>query len=367
MNKTILVAFGTRPEVIKLYPVIRALSAKTWAHVHILHTGQHADLVRGLLRELKIVPDIRFRAMQKNGTLTSLTTRLLQNTALLFSRQKPDMVIVQGDTTTAFATALSAYYHQIPVVHVEAGLRTYDPMHPFPEELNRQMIARLATIHAAPTKIARTHLLREGILKNRIVLAGNTVVDTLFLVQNELSDSARTRHVLITVHRRENQGSALREIFSAIKRLAIMHPEILFRFPVHPSPMVRETAYRQLSGVQNISLEKPLGYQAFIRAIVTARCVITDSGGVQEESAILGVPVLVLRTVTERPEGVTAGIARLIGVTEERIVNEIHKQLTCIPTSHANPSKIYGDGNASERIVNAISQYFFPPDGIETK
>jgi len=365
----IMVVLGTRPEAIKLIPVIAALK-KRGIPTRICATAQHRELLDQVLIPEKLTPDIDLDLMRPGQTLTELTATLVAGLGSTFARERPDRVVVQGDTATAFAAAHAAFLSHIPVGHVEAGLRTGDLAHPHPEEGHRAMIARVADLHFAPTARAADNLLREGIIRTAIHITGNPVADALCAVLDRLAhhagdlgpvrpilEQARGRHlILVTCHRRENH-SRLDEILSAIRRLAA-RPDVLIALPVHPHPEVRTQAERQLQDVPNLALLPALDFLTFVALLSRARLVLTDSGGVQEEAPMLGVPVLVLRETTERPEGIEAGTAMLVGTNPVRIVNEATRLLDN-PFAHARMARRhspYGDGKAGERIAAILAE-----------
>ncbi len=356
---------GTRPEVIKMAPLILALKEKIWAEVRVLATAQHRDMLDQTLNFFNIEPDIDLDIMQPNQTLTALTSRVLTGMEDILPVEIPDVVLVQGDTTTVMAVALACFYHKIPIGHIEAGLRTWDLMNPFPEEMNRVMTGKFAQWHFAPTNGSRENLLKEGVADARITVTGNTVIDALRIVtKKNLSLNAgidsKKRLVLITCHRRENFGEPFKNICNALKVLAKKHPEIQFLYPIHPNPHIKNVAYELLGDISNIILSDPLSYPAFIEAMRSAYLIITDSGGVQEEAPAFGVPVLVLREETERPEAVFEGVVKLIGTKADRIIQEVETVLNNNEAYKEMAHDIfpYGDGFASQRIVKVLKDHF---------
>lgn len=359
MRPLILVVVGTRPEAIKLAPVIKALSVDAWCSVRILATGQHRDLLDRALGDFGIQADYDLDAMRPNQGLSGLAGRLLEGIDAVIHAERPAAVVVQGDTTSVLAGALAAFHRKVPVAHVEAGLRTGSIDSPFPEEMNRVLVARLARWHFSPTRSAMNNLLREGVQQTNVEVTGNTGIDALRLVVEEArSDpsSAQSQSVLVTTHRRENFGAPLLRICAAVRQLAERHSRIRFRIPVHPNPSARETIYRELDGVSRIELLDSMPYRQFSRALAECTVVLTDSGGVQEEAPFLGKPVLVLREETERQEAVEAGVARLVGSSTERICEEVDRLLT--DSDHyaamARGVSPFGDGRASERIARRL-------------
>lgn len=369
----IMSVFGTRPEAIKMCPLISRLQRMPEVDSVVCVTAQHRYLLDQVLPLFDIVPDYDLNLMHEEQTLTDITTGILGGMEKVYAQEHPDLVLVHGDTTTSFAAALTAFYRQIPVGHVEAGLRTYHRYSPFPEEMNRQMVDRLAELRFAATPGNRENLLREGITRN-IFVTGNTVIDALGQTvkpgyrfrEERLNgiDFQRERVILLTAHRRENLGQPLREICTAVRRLAETHDGIRFVFPVHPNPAVRETVYSLLAGQPGILLTQPLDMEDTHNLLSRSYLVMTDSGGLQEESAALGVPVVVLRAETERDELLKAGGAVLGGRTEQEIFavtaqllrgTEKYRQMTRVK----NP---FGDGHASDRIAEAILNWAASPE-----
>ncbi len=376
----ISVIFGTRPEAIKLAPVILALRRTAGIDCRVCVTGQHREMVDQILPLFDICPDVDFRLMQPNQTLAGFTARALQAIDGYVAEELPDLVIVQGDTTSVLSAALAAFYHHVPIGHVEAGLRTGDLQAPWPEEANRILTSRLTALHFAPTRSARENLLREGVDPDCIHVTGNTVIDALchaaetvrrtppFVpdlpagLQPGTSPADGPRVVLITGHRRENFGGGFEAICHAIAELAREFPEVHFVYPVHLNPNVREPVNRILGGPgrnSNLHLTAPQPYLAFVGLMARATVILTDSGGVQEEAPSLGKPVLVMRETTERPEAVDAGTVRLVGTAAPKIVAEVSRLLNdadayaAMSRAH-NP---YGDGHASVRIAQACAAY----------
>jgi UDP-N-acetylglucosamine 2-epimerase (non-hydrolysing) len=372
MHKVLLI-FGTRPEAIKLFPVVAALAAQPGLEVRTCVTAQHRGLLDQVLAIAGITPDVDLDIMQPNQSLDQLTARLLTGLGDVMDAEKPDRVIVQGDTATAMVGALAAYYRKIPVGHVEAGLRSGDIYHPWPEEVNRRIVAPIADQHFAPTETAANALRRENIAAETIHVTGNTVIDALLATRDRIAAEpslasgldpladrfAGKRIVLVTTHRRENFGGGMQAIARAIRRIA-ERPDVAVIFPVHPNPNVVSVMDAVLGGAANIARIDPLDYPHFIRALGMAEIALTDSGGVQEEAPALGKPVLVMRETTERPEGVEAGTAKLIGTDEDRIVSEVFHLLddaqayAAMSRAH-NP---FGDGHASARIANVVADSF---------
>jgi UDP-N-acetylglucosamine 2-epimerase (non-hydrolysing) len=374
-NVTIAVVFGTRPEAIKLAPVIRQLTNVPQLNVEVINSGQHSDLLDGLLDDLSINPTKHLTLFREGQSLGQLTSKAILEFDSHFEDIVPRIVIVQGDTTTAFSAALAAFLRGIPVAHVEAGLRTGDIWSPFPEEGNRQLISRISQLHFAPTELAASNLISEGIDQQKVVVAGNTIVDSvewfLRLVAEEGSSLdnqlARVLEIkdrkffdspfcMITLHRRENTGSAFSSILRAIRDYAVTNPGFSFVFPVHPNPNISIPAREILSGLPNVRLLKPLSYVPFLAVMSKAKFVLSDSGGVQEEAVSMRIPVLVARENTERTEGFVSGKLHLIGTAYTEVLSSIKayaedESVSLRNSSHHNP---FGDGNASFRIVQVL-------------
>lgn len=367
--------FGTRPETIKMAPVVDALKAHPAFDNRVCVTGQHREMLHTALELFHIVPDYDLDVMVPNQSLSHLTSAILLALDHVFTQDKPDLVLVHGDTTTSFVGALSAFYHQIPVAHVEAGLRTHNILRPWPEEANRHLTGVLSTIHFAPTFGSRDNLLREGVAETSIHVTGNTVIDALFMISKRLEENAQLaqhyqqqfsflhndrRMVLITGHRRENFGSGFEHICDALHQLALEFQDVDFVYPVHLNPNVQCPVKTKLSNLKNMHLIAPQEYVAFVYLMKRSELILTDSGGIQEEAPSLGKPVLVMRDTTERPEALTAGTVKLVGTDANTIRHEVKTLLT---DEHAyrtmsiaqNP---YGDGKAAERIVTTIASLF---------
>ena len=352
-------------------PVIKALQQHPERiDVKVCVTAQHREMLDQVLHFFDIVPDVDLDLMRHNQDLYSLTSDILLGLKEVLCRYAPHIVLVHGDTTTSTATALAAYYARIPVGHVEAGLRTYNKNAPFPEELNRQVTGRIASLHFAPTEVAKTNLLNEHIPEADITVTGNTVIDALHWAKERLehySDEeihhlqsiihVQKKLILVTAHRRENLGSGMVNICSALREIALRN-DVEIVFPVHLNPGVKEPVHQMLSDIPNITLLPPLGYPAFTWLMIRAHLIITDSGGIQEEAPGMGKPVLVMREVTERPEAVTAGIVKLVGTQEQHIINEAETLLSNddVYTRMSQAANPYGDGHSAARIVDALLQ-----------
>lgn len=359
MTSKILTVYGTRPEAIKMAPVIVALRRRPDAFaVTLCTTGQHREMLDQVQELFGLQPDVDLGLMRHDQTLNGLSASSLEAVDGVLVSHRPDWLLVQGDTTTAMTAALAAFHRGVRVGHVEAGLRTGDLRRPFPEEANRRIIDLLADALFAPTERAAAALRAEGCAGERIHVVGNTVIDALQgLAGGGPAEVPERREVLVTVHRRESFGAPLRGIFAALRRLAEGFPEVHFLYPVHRNPNVRQPAFEILGGLPNLELGEPLDYGELVRRLRRCHLVLTDSGGIQEEAPTFGKPVLVLRETTERPEGVEAGVARLVGVETETIVAEASRLLTC-PESYREMARAvnpYGDGLAAERIAAVLA------------
>ncbi len=359
----VLSIFGTRPEAVKMAPLVKALAARDDLVGMVAVTAQHRQMLDQVLDLFKIKPDYDLDLMRPGQHLEDLTGRVLSHLVPVLEDCNPDLVLVQGDTTTAFAAALGAFYRKIAVGHVEAGLRTHDVYNPFPEEMNRRLITQLATLHFTPTPTAADACRQSGVAEAAIYLTGNTVIDALLEVAGRPASPNGTAHpgrtILVTAHRRENWGEPMEQIFMAVRDLVDARADLRAVIPVHLNPVVQQLAQRLLGDHPRIDLIKPLDYEPFVQAMRHASLILTDSGGVQEEAPSLGKPVLVLRTTTERPEAVEAGTVRLVGVRREDILREA-LQLLDDPAAYArmaNAVNPYGDGLASARIVEAIRHH----------
>ena len=369
-RKKVAVVVGTRPEAVKLAPVIRELAASRRLEPLTINTCQHLHMVEQIFADFGVHSDVKLNVMQPRQTLWDLTSRVSTKLGGYFQRHPVDAVLVQGDTTSAFVGGLCAFYHKTPVGHVEAGLRSGDRYSPFPEEINRSLLGRIATWHFAPTEYSRKKLLREGIASESIYVCGNTVVDALQWMIRRLkrgSNSKRAgrgkrRLVLITCHRRENLGEPMAAVARAVRRLAVRHPDCDFVFPMHPNPAVREVIQPLLRDLGNVRLTEPMDYGEFLDYLVRAHLVLSDSGGVQEEGTSLGKPVLLLRRETERPEGIKAGVVKMVGTDENRIYRCAHELLMSLAawSAMAKGSRVFGDGKASARIVKILDQSLAP-------
>lgn len=362
----VMVVVGTRPEAIKLAPVILELQKRPRWKTIVVATAQHRQMLDQVLEIFRIQPNIDLNLMEPDQTLFDITGKAIHAFELVLEKTRPDVVLVQGDTTTAFVGALAGFYHKIPVGHVEAGLRTGNKYFPFPEEMNRKLVTAIADFHFAPTPRNRENLLREGVPSSQIVVTGNTVIDALLLVVQQEVDISNLglppheRMILITAHRRENFGKPLESICMAIGDLARFYPRDLFVYPVHLNQNVQKPVRKLLDKIPNVVLLPPLDYLTFSHLLAKSYLVLTDSGGIQEEAPSLGKPVLVLRNETERPEAVEAGTVRVVGPNRERIVQEAGELLEN-PKAYetmARATNPYGDGKASIRIVEFLEKWF---------
>ena len=355
--KKISVIFGTRPEAIKLCPVVLALRKSSEFDCKVCVTGQHKEMLYQVLDVFGVKPDVDLELMRPNQTLGGLTSRAIAAIDKYLAAEKPDIVMVQGDTTTVLAGALAAFYHHIPVAHVEAGLRTGNMLSPWPEEANRVLTTRLAKWHFCPTENNKANLLKEGVNPDDIYVTGNTVIDALMIAREKVrKTNDGKRRVLITGHRRENFGEGFEHMCTAIKKLAEEFSDVEFIYPVHLNPNVQEPVNRILKGLDNVKLIEPQSYLPFVGLMNDAYLILTDSGGVQEEAPSLGKPVLVMRDTTERPEAVTAGTVKLVGTNAEDIYREAKKLLSdeAVYKQMAAATNPYGDGRTVERIVEIL-------------
>lgn len=362
----VMTVFGTRPEAIKMAPLVKELKMRKEIETIVCVTAQHREMLDQVLEAFKIKPDFDLNIMKQGQTLGEVTTRALNGLEDVIKKVKPNIVLVHGDTTTTFAGALAAFYNQVAIGHVEAGLRTWDKYSPYPEEMNRQMVGCMADMHFSPTTVSANNLLNEGKKKENIYITGNTAIDAMKTTVKEeyhhevfdwIGDS---RMILLTAHRRENLGEPMYHIFKAIKRIVDEFEDIKVVYPIHMNPKVREVANEVLKGTSRVKLIEPLEVVDFHNFINKSYIILTDSGGIQEEAPSLGKPVLVLRDTTERPEGIDAGTLKLVGTDEEIIYKETRALLTNaqIYERMSKASNPYGDGNASKRIADAIVEKF---------
>ena len=366
----IMTVFGTRPEAIKMAPLVKALAKVDWIDAKVCVTAQHREMLDQVLEIFQIQPDFDLDIMKHNQKLSEIISNILIGMEDILDQVKPDMLLVHGDTSTTFAASMAAFNKGVRVGHVEAGLRSGNKWSPYPEEMNRVLTSRLSDLHFAPTEVNRENLLLERVSDEVISVTGNTVIDALLSVVepgyafeepiiNAIFDQGQ-KLILVTAHRRENLGNPMRNIFAAIKRLAEDHPEITVVYPIHLNPKVREVASEILKDHPRIHLIEPLSYKPFANLMARAHFLMTDSGGMQEEAPALKIPVLVLRTETERPEGVAAGTLLMAGIEEERIYELGHQLLTDdeLYQRMANTKNPYGNGTACEKIIEAIGRYY---------
>ncbi len=366
-----MLVFGTRPEAIKLCPLVKELEKYTDKFKTIVCvTAQHRQMLDQVLKIFDIIPDYDLNLMKNDQSLFDVTSECLIKTGEIIEKEKPDIVLVQGDTTTTFAAALAAYYNKVKIGHVEAGLRTGNKYSPFPEEMNRKLTTGIADIHFAPTQKSEGNLLSEGVSEENIIVTGNTVIDALLWVRRKIQDEKKEykeldgidftkKIILVTGHRRENFGQEFTNICHALKEIATKHSDIEIAYPVHLNPNVRKPVYKLLSGIHNIKLIEPLNYEPFVYLMDKSYFIISDSGGIQEEAPSLGKPVLVTRNTTERPEAVNVGAVKLVGTVPDRIVIEAEKLLND-NDCYAKMSKVqnpYGDGRACKRIIDSLDRF----------
>lgn len=360
--KKVMLVFGTRPEAIKMCPLVNELKTRKEIETVVCVTGQHRQMLDQVLQAFNVEPDYDLSIMKDKQTLFDVTVNILQRIKEVLEKAKPDVVLVHGDTSTTFVTALACFYLQIPVGHVEAGLRTYNIYSPYPEEFNRQAVGILAQYNFAPTAMSKENLLREGKDETSIYVTGNTAIDALKTTVREdythpeLDWASDSRLIMITAHRRENLGEPMHNMFRAIRRVLEEHPDVKAIYPIHMNPVVRKAAAEELSGCNRIRIIEPLDVLDFHNFLARSYMILTDSGGIQEEAPSLGKPVLVMRNTTERPEGIAAGTLKLVG-TDEEVIYENFKLLLEDKSAYdamSHASNPYGDGHACERIVDVL-------------
>ena len=360
--KTVMLVFGTRPEAIKMCPLVNELKTRPQIKTVVCVTGQHRQMLDKVLTAFQVKPDFDLSIMKDKQTLFDITTNILQRIKEILEQVRPDIVLVHGDTSTTFVTALACFYLQIPVGHVEAGLRTYNIYSPYPEEFNRQAVSIISQYNFAPTELAKQNLLREGKRENTIYVTGNTAIDALKTTvckdysHPELDWASDSRLIMITAHRRENLGEPMKHMFRAIRRVMDEHPDVKAIYPIHMNPVVRETAQSVLGDDDRIHIIEPLEVMDFHNFLFRSYMILTDSGGIQEEAPSLGKPVLVMRDTTERPEGIAAGTLKLVGTNEETIYKNFKLLLENMDEYQkmSNASNPYGDGYASKRIADVL-------------
>lgn len=362
--KKILIVFGTRPEAIKMCPLVLELKRRKKFDIKVCVTGQHREMLDTVLRVFDVIPDYDLHIMQEKQTLFDITNRILDRFGSVLEKYCPDLVVVHGDTTTSFASALSAFYKQIPVAHIEAGLRTHNLREPFPEEFNRQAVSIIARYHFAPTEHAKSNLLMEGKNENSIFVTGNTVIDAMRTTvlkeyfHKEIEWAKGSKLILMTVHRRENIGKPMEDIFRAMKTVVERHADVKIIYPIHMNPSIRCMAENVLGNHERIHLIEPLDVVDFHNFISRCFIIVTDSGGIQEEASSFGKPVLVLRNTTERPEGIEAGTLKLVGTNYENVLISVEELLSNheIYSAMSTARSPYGDGCASEYISNILER-----------
>lgn len=362
--KTIMIVFGTRPEAIKMCPLVKELKGRKELRTVVCVTGQHRQMLDMVLDAFHVIPDYDLSIMKAQQTLFDVTTSILERIKMVLEEVRPDVVLVHGDTSTTFVTALACFYMQIPVGHVEAGLRTYNIYSPYPEEFNRQAVGIIAKYNFAPTSVSRENLLREGKSADTIFVTGNTAIDALKTTVREnythpeLEWAAGSRLIMLTAHRRENLGQPMHNMFRAIRRVLEEHPDTKAIYPIHMNPVVRQAAEEELGGCDRVRIIEPLDVLDFHNFLARSYMILTDSGGIQEEAPSLGKPVLVMRDTTERPEGIAAGTLKLVGTSEETIYREFTRLLTDSAAYDAmsKASNPYGDGHACQRIADILSR-----------
>ncbi len=362
--KKIMLVFGTRPEAIKMCPLVKELKSRNCFETIVCVTGQHREMLDQVLSAFNVKPDYDLSIMKEKQTLFDVTVNILERIKSVFEEVKPDIVLVHGDTTTTFVTALAAFYLQIPVGHVEAGLRTYNIYSPYPEEFNREAVSIISKFNFAPTEASKQNLLNEGKDEKTIYVTGNTAIDALKTTVRDdyyhpqLEWAKDSKLIILTAHRRENLGKPLENIFKAVKRIVEEHKDVKVIYPIHMNPLVRDTAKKILSSCDRVRLIEPLEVLDFHNFLANSYLILTDSGGIQEEAPSLGKPVLVLRDTTERPEGIKAGTLKLVGTDEETIYEEVNKLLSDHKeySKMSNASNPYGDGTASKQIADILEK-----------
>ena len=362
--KTVMLVFGTRPEAIKMCPLVKELKSRKNLKTVVCVTGQHREMLSQVLDAFEVAPDYDLSIMRTNQTLFDITSNILDRIKCVLEIEHPDVVLVHGDTSTTFVTALACFYMQISVGHVEAGLRTYDIYSPYPEEFNRQAVGIIAKYNFSPTEMSRDNLLREGKKAETIYVTGNTAIDALKTTirddyaHPELDWASDSRLIIITAHRRENLGAPMHQMFRAIRRILDEHPDVKAIYPIHMNPLVREAAAQELGDCERIHIIEPLDVIDFHNFIARSYMILTDSGGIQEEAPSLGKPVLVMRDTTERPEGIAAGTLRLVG-TDEQVIYDSFKELLENPEAYnkmSQASNPYGDGTACRQIADILEK-----------
>jgi UDP-N-acetylglucosamine 2-epimerase (non-hydrolysing) len=352
----IISCIGTRPEAVKMAPIISLLNRDVFFDHKLILTGQHKELIEDIFPIFGIKEDLNLNLMTNNQSLSDITSSIISSLSKVFEREKPDFVLAQGDTTTVFCCALVCFYNKIKFGHVEAGLRTNNKYFPFPEEVNRVLVSHLTDYHFSPTENSKENLLKEGIQKDKIFVVGNTIVDSVLHVSKKIKTKIQKNKIFLTAHRRENFGKPLEDIFSAIKEILSIYPNIEITYPIHPNPNVKNYALEFFKDIQRINLIDPLNYYNCIKTMKESSIIITDSGGIQEESSVLKKPILILRNETERPEILEHGMAKLVGSNKKLIIEEISKLLTNKSYYKSMVKNIspFGDGTSSKKIIKII-------------
>ncbi|MCK5849003.1 MAG: UDP-N-acetylglucosamine 2-epimerase (non-hydrolyzing) [Caldisericia bacterium] len=365
----LLIVFGTRPEAIKMAPLVRIFKQDSSFITKVVLTAQHREMLDQVMKIFSINGDYDFNIMKDKQTLESITSGVMNRFTEVIQAEKPDMVLVHGDTTTTFATTLSSYYNSIPIAHIEAGLRSGDMKNPFPEEMNRKLTDSICTMHLCPTERAKKNIELENISTKNAYVTGNTVVDSLLWVLDYITkekpeflkiDQTKNRQVLMTMHRRESWGIPIENVSKAIRDIVKKHNDVTVVFPMHKNPIVRESVYPYLKNIDRVNLIEPMDYLSFVAEMKKSHIIISDSGGIQEESPTFGKPVLLTRSVTERPEGVECGVVKLVGTEYDNVFSELDKLLSDKEyySSMSLPDNPFGDGHASERIRDHVRNYF---------
>ncbi len=367
----IMIVFGTRPEAIKMAPLVRLFKNDPFFETKVLLTAQHREMLDQVMDLFSIQGDYDLNLMKDKQTLESITTGVIQKTGKIFQEWKPDLVFVHGDTTTTFAASLAAFYQHIPIGHIEAGLRSDDLQNPFPEEMNRKLTDQITTLHFCPTLHAKENILKENCLQDHIYVTGNTVVDSLLWVTSQKNTEAvstqqnnEKKTILMTMHRRESWGKPIENVSKAVRDITEKHQNIQIIFPIHKNPVVRESVYPYLLNLERVQLVEPMDYEQFVNAMKKAHIIVSDSGGVQEEAPTFGIPVLLTRKVTERPEGINCGVVKIVGTEYDSVFTELDALLTeeSYYQSMSLPENPFGDGLASKRILGIVRNFFnLPP------
>jgi UDP-N-acetylglucosamine 2-epimerase (non-hydrolysing) len=366
---TLLIIFGTRPEAIKMAPLVQTFRNDPSVQTKVIITAQHREMLDQVLQLFSIQEDYDFNLMKDRQSLESITTGVIDKLSHVILQEKPNMIFVHGDTTTTFAASVSAFYHHIPIAHIEAGLRSYDMQNPFPEEMNRTLCDQLSSLHFCPTAQAKENLLQSSLQSSLVYVTGNTVVDSLLWMVSHIQNtnpsllkqnSLNEKRILVTLHRRESWGQPIENVCNALKDIVHKNPTVRVVFPVHKNPVVRDSVYSCLGGIENINLVEPMDYIHFVAEMKKAYLILSDSGGVQEEAPTFGKPVLLTRSVTERPEGIHCGVVKLVGTEYQTVYQELHALLneTSYYEAMVTSSNPFGDGHASKRIQNQVRHYF---------